>query len=309
MFKLPEFENATLFYILFALFVMVALIYFFRTIGKTPTVEGFTQMQKFILKQDDAAYDPFYAHIYDEIHLPEQRCSKELKLIFEATGLTEGTLDDSIVFLDVGSGTGETLKTLDAANLRCFGIDKSQAMIEKATQKCGKQVKIRRGDVSDSMNYDKYTFSHILCLYHTIYEIENKRKFFQNCRYWLKNGGVLVVHLVDKKKFNTVTPAGKLNFIDNPQKYSKERITKTTVDFMDFVYDSKYDIKEGPVSTIVEKFTDSATNKVRQNERRLFMESEDDILKMATNEGFTLYGKINLEPVIQDEFQSLYLLV
>jgi SAM-dependent methyltransferase len=309
MFKFPEFENATLFYILFALFVMVALIYFFRTIGKTPTVEGFTQMQKFILKQDDAAYDPFYAHIYDEIHLPEERCSKELKLILEATGLTEGTLDDSIVFLDVGSGTGETLKTLDAANLRCFGIDKSQAMIEKATEKCGKQVKIRRGDVTDSMNYDKYTFSHILCLYHTIYEIENKRKFFQNCRYWLKNGGMLIVHLVDKKKFNTVVPVGTPDLIDNPQKYANKRITKTTVDFMDFVYDSKYDIKEGPVSIFTEKFTDSATKKVRQNERRLFMESEDEILKMATNEGLTLYGKINLEPVIHDEHQSLYLLV
>jgi SAM-dependent methyltransferase len=304
MFKFLEFENATLFYILFALFVMVALIYFFRTIGKTPTVEGFTQMQKFILKQDDAAYDPFCAHIYDEIHLPEQRCSKELKLIVEATNA-----DETSVFLDVGSGTGETLKTLDAANFRCFGIDKSQAMIEKATQKCGKQVKIRRGDVTDSMNYDKYTFSHILCLYHTIYEIENKRKFFQNCRYWLKNGGMLIIHLVDKKKFNTVVPVGTPDLIDNPQKYAEKRITKTTVDFMDFVYDSKYDIKEGPISTFTEKFTDSATKKVRQNERRLFMESEDEILKMATNEGLTLYGKINLEPVIHDEHQSLYLLV
>jgi SAM-dependent methyltransferase len=304
MFKLPEFENATLFYILFALFVMVMLIYFFRTIGKTPTVEGFTQMQKFILKQDDATYDPFYAHIYDEIHLPEQRCSKELKLIIDATNA-----DETSVFLDVGSGTGETLKTLDSIGVRCFGIDKSQAMIEKATEKCGKQVKIRRGDVTDSMNYDKYTFSHILCLYYTIYEIENKRKFFQNCRYWLKNGGMLIIHLVDKKKFNTVVPVGTPDLIDNPQKYAKERITKTTVDFMDFVYDSKYDIKEGPVSTFTEKFTDSATKKVRQNERRLFMESEDEILKMATNEGLTLYGKINLEPVTHDEHQSLYLLV
>ena len=304
MFKLPEFENATLFYILFALFVMVMITYFFRTIGKIPTVEGFTQMQKFILKQDDAAYDQFYAHIYDDIHLPEERCSKELKLIIDATGL-----DNSSVLLDVGSGTGETLKTLDSIGVRCFGIDKSQAMIEKATQKCGKQVKIRLGNVIDSMNYDKYTFSHILCLYHTIYEIENKRKFFQNCRYWLKNGGMLIVHLVDKKKFNTVVPVGAPDLIDNPQKYTQTRITKTTVDFMDFVYDSKYDIKEGPVSTFTEKFTDSTTKKVRQNERRLFMESEDEILKMATNEGFTLYGKINLEPVIHDEHQSLYLLV
>ena len=304
MFKLPEFENIYLFYLLLALFLMIIANYLFRTTFAIKSVEGFTQMQKFILKRDDDSYDKFYAHIYDEIHLPEERCTKELKLILDTT-----YADETSVILDVGCGTGETLKVLDAAKFRSFGIDKSQAMIEKATQKCGKQVKIKHADVLDAMNYDKYTFSHILCLYHTIYEIENKRKFFQNCRYWLKNGGVLVVHLVDKKKFNTVVPAGKLSYIDNPQKYTKERITKTTVDFMDFVYDSRYDIKEGPVSTIMEKFTDSATKKVRQNERRLFMESEDAILQMATNEGFTLYGKINLEPVIKDEFQSLYLLV
>jgi SAM-dependent methyltransferase len=264
-------------------------------------------MQKFILKQNDDAYDNFYAHIYDDIHLPEERCEKEVNLILDATD-ADGT-EQTSVFLDVGSGTGETLKVLQDKGFRCFGIDKSHAMIEKATEKCGKQAKIRGGDVLDAMNYDKYTFSHILCLYHTIYEMENKSKFFQNCRYWLKNGGVLVLHLVDKKKFNTIVPAGKPDFVDNPQQYAKNRITKTTVDFMDFVYDSKYDIKEGAISTFMEKFTDSTTKKVRQNERQLFMESEDAILKMATNQGFSLYGKINLAPVIHDEHQSLYLLV
>ena len=307
MFKLPEFENANLFYALFALFLLGIAYYFFRTMGKTRTVDGFTQMQKFILKQNDDVYDKFYAHIYDDIHLPEERCEKEVNLILDATD-ADGT-EQTSVFLDVGSGTGETLKVLQDKGFRCFGIDKSHAMIEKATEKCGKQAKIRGADVLDAMNYDKYTFSHILCLYHTIYEIENKSKFFQNCRYWLKNGGVLVIHLVDKKRFNTVAPAGNPAFIDNPQKHVKERIVKSKIDFLDFVYDSKYDIKDGPVSTIMEKFTDAATKKVRQNERRLFMESEDDILKMATNEGFALYGKINLEPVSHDEYQSLYMLV
>lgn len=307
MFKLPEFENANLFYALFALFLLGIAYYFFRTLSNTRTVDGFTQMQKFILKQNDDSYDKFYAHIYDDIHLPEDRCEKEVQLILDATD-ADGT-EGSSVFLDVGSGTGETLKVLQDKGFRCFGIDKSQAMIEKATEKCGKQVKIRCGNVLDAMNYDKYTFSHILCLYHTIYEMENKSKFFQNCRYWLKNGGVLVIHLVDKKQFNTIVPAGKTDLVDNPQKYAKNRITKTTVDFMDFVYDSKYDIKEGAISTFMEKFTDSTTKKVRQNERQLFMESEDAILKMATNQGFSLYGKINLAPVIHDEHQSLYLLV
>lgn len=303
---LPDFENKTLFTVLFILAFVVALIYLYKTLSKdvNPYKEGFVQMQKFILKRDADAYDEFYAHIYDKIHLPEDRCKNELKLILEAT-----SADETSVFLDVGSGTGETLKTLNDVGARCFGIDKSEAMVKTAKNKCLSEVSIKNADVLDAMNYDRQTFSHILCLYHTIYEIENKAKFFQNCRYWLKNGGVLVVHLVDKGKFNTVMPAAHPYMIDNPQKYVSERITKSSVNFIDFEYDSKYDIKDGPVSTIMETFTDAATQKIRQNERRLFMESEDVILKTALNNGFSLYGKINLEPVNSDEHQSLYLLV
>jgi len=306
---LPDFENKTLFTVLFILAFLVALIYLYKTLSKdvNPYKEGFVQMQKFILKRDADAYDEFYAHIYDKIHLPEDRCKTELKLILEAT-----SADETSVFLDVGSGTGETLKTLNDVGARCFGIDKSEAMVKTAKRKCASEANseaIKNADVLDAMNYDRQTFSHILCLYHTIYEIENKAKFFQNCRYWLKNGGVLVVHLVDKGKFNTVIPAAHPYMIDNPQKYVSERITKSSVNFIDFAYDSKYDIKDGPVSTIMETFTDTATQKIRQNERRLFMESEEAILKTALNNGFSLYGKINLEPVNSDEHQNLYLLI
>ena len=302
---LPDFENKNLFMVLFSLAIVVALIFIYKKLSKdiNPYAEGFVQMQKFILKRDADTYDEFYAHIYDKIHLPKDRCKNELKLILEAT-----SADETSVFLDVGSGTGETLKTLNDVGARCFGIDKSEAMVKTAKSKCLSEA-IKNADVLDSMNYDRQTFSHILCLYHTIYEIENKAKFFQNCRYWLKNGGVLVVHLVDKRKFNTVMPAAHPEYIDNPQKYVSDRITKSSVNFIDFVYDSKYDIKDGPVSTILETFTDTATQKIRQNERQLFMESEDAILKTAINNGFSLHGKINLEPVNSDEHQSLYLLI
>lgn len=299
--------------VLFILAFVVALIYLYKILSKdiNPYAEGFVQMHKFILKRDADTYDEFYAHIYDKIHLPEDRCKTELKLILEAT-----SADETSVFLDVGCGTGETLKTLNDVGAQCFGIDKSEAMVKTAKNKCLSETNseansgsIKNADVLDAMNYNRQTFSHILCLYYTIYEIENKAKFFQNCRYWLKNGGVLVVHLVDKSKFNTVMPAAHPDMIDNPQKYVSERITKSSVNFIDFEYDSKYDIKDGPVSTVMETFTDAATHKIRQNERRLFMESEDAILKTALNNGFSLQGKINLEPVNSDEHQSLYLLV
>jgi SAM-dependent methyltransferase len=230
---LPDFENNNLFMVLFILAFVVALIYLYKTLSKdiNPYTEGFVQMQKFILKRDADAYDEFYAHIYDKIHLPEDRCKNELKLILEAT-----SADETSVFLDIGCGTGETLKTLNDVGAQCFGIDKSEAMVKTAQTKCSpKEIgSIKNADVLDAMNYNRQTFSHILCLYYTIYEIENKAKFFQNCRYWLKNGGVLVVHLVDKSKFNTVMPAAHPDMIDNPQKYVSERITKSSVNFIDF---------------------------------------------------------------------------
>ena len=188
-----------------------------------------------------------------------QIIKNELKLILEAT-----SADETSVFLDVGCGTGETLKTLNNVGARCFGIDKSEAMVKTAKSKClsgandpsqrllsqSDQGSIKNADVLDAMNYDRQTFSHVLCLYHTIYEIENKAKFFQNCRYWLKNGGVLVIHLVNKHKFNTVVPAAHPEYIDNPQKYVSDRITKSSVNFIDFTYDSKYDISAVPVEPV-----------------------------------------------------------
>lgn len=286
-------------------------IYLFRKFGKKEFSEGFTQMEKFILKQNDKSYDDFYAHIYDEIHLSRERCDEELMHILQST-----SADENSIFLDVGCGTGETLKILteteDMPQSLC-GIDKSAAMVSEAQNKCGSNAKIKQGDVSDPMHYDRKTFTHILCLYFTIYEIEDKQKFFDNCKYWLKNGGVLVVHMVDKSRFNTIMPAGIPEHIDNPQKYVSDRITKSTIDFGDFKYESKYDFSNTNNSNtnkntvvLTETFTDGATQHIRQNERVLKMEDEDTLIKMAQKAGFVPHGKIDYS---NDPHQHMYLFV
>lgn len=287
-----------LIYLLVAAVALLLFRTFFDTmIGK----EGFAQSEKFILKKDADAYDKFYAQIYDSIHLPDP--AKELDAILKIV-----EPDSNSVILEVGSGTGSALDTLTKSGAKCVGVDKSDAMIAVAKEKYGSALPLKKGDVTDPILFERNQFSHILCLDSTIYEIQNKHTFFTNCRYWLHNGGFLVLHLVDKHRFNTVARAGRPTFIENPQKYVGEHITKTEIDFHDFTYLSKYNINTKSPCTCVETFTDATTQHIRQNERTLYMDSDEDILKLAMKCGFSQHAKINMASVNDDEHQNIYIL-
>ena len=295
---IPEFKNKRLLQILVNLFILAVCILVFKFFSdKVIMKEGFVQLEKFVLKKDGQSYDDFYAQIYDKIHSPNPK--KELEEILKITGA-----DGSSAFLDVGSGTGGTLEALADSGAKCIGIDKSEAMVTIEKERCGSSV--IKGDVTEPIHFTRNQFTHILCLNQTIYEIEDKHAFFTNCRYWLRNGGALILHLVDKNRFNTVV--GKTMLVDNPQKYVKERITKSETDFGDFTYFAKYDIKQKGASAFVETFTDAQTKNVRQNERTLFMDSEEAVLKIAQQCGFSQHGKINMAPINDDEFQNIYVL-
>jgi ubiquinone/menaquinone biosynthesis C-methylase UbiE len=296
---IPEFKNKGLLHILINLFILAVLMLIVRYFNDTVVLtEGFVQKEKFVLKKDGKSYDDFYAQVYDKIHSPDPK--KELAEILKITGA-----DRNSAFLDVGSGTGCTLSALSESGAKCIGIDKSEAMVSMCKEKCGSSI--IKGDVTEPIQFTRNQFTHILCLNQTIYEIEDKHAFFTNCRYWLRNGGALVLHLVDKNRFNTVV--GKHFLLDNPQKYVKERIVKSETDFGDFTYFAKYDIRQKGVSTFVETFTDAVTKNVRQNERTLFMDTEETVLKVAQQCGFSQHGKINMASINDDEFQNIYVLV
>jgi len=287
-----------LIYLLVAAVGLIIFRKFFDTmIGK----EGFAQSEKFILKKDADSYDSFYAQIYDSIHLPDS--TKELDAILKIV-----EPDKADVVLDVGSGTGFTLNTLVKSGAKCVGVYKSDAMIATAKEKYGDNLPLQKGDVIDPILFERNRFSLILGLDATIYEIQNKHTFFTNCRYWLQNGGYLVLHLVDKHRFNTVVRAGRPMFIENPQKHVGERITKAEIDFHDFTYLSKYNINSNSPSTFVETFTDGTTHHIRQNERTLYMDSDEDILKIAGKCGFSQHAQINMASINDDEFQNIYIL-
>lgn len=281
--------------------LFLALIVLFKSANVT-NKEGYTQNDGFLFKQGTDIYDEFYANIYDHLVF------NNLKDDYEIGAIKNKTLPNSkSVILDVGSGTGHHVDKLAQYDLNVIGIDKSLAMIAKAKQNYP-QYNFVIGDVLDISKFENNQFTHIICLYFTIYYFEDKKVFFENCMEWLKPGGALIVHVVNREKFDPILPPGNPLYIVSPQKYSKERITKTKITFNDFVYSSNFELEtEKNIATFHEKFKFN-DGKTRKHEHKLYMDSEDDIINMAQETGFLIQGKIDLVNCAY-EYQYLYILL
>ena len=287
------------------LLLILAILLFLVIIYKNNQplyVEGFEQNDSFVLKQNIDSYDEFYVEKYDEIMKPEQRAEFEIATILKMTNPTMNS-----IFLDVGSGTGHLVSMLEQKGYRVFGIDKSPAMVEK----CEKQLpnnEIVCKDILDPMAFEHNTFSHILCTGFTIYEIKEKDMFFKNCYHWLIPNGYMLLHLVNRDTFNPIIPAAMSSSTDISTKYKQNRITKTNIDFPGFSYSAEYIFpKEDNKTIFTEKFFDN-NGHIRQNERTLYMESIDSILKIAMNRGFIVHAQMNMSSQNGDENQYLYIL-
>lgn len=257
--------------------------------------------KKFITKYGTDLYDDFYVQIYDDLVF------SKLKDNFEVTELIKNTNPSKTSYiLDIGSGTGHRVKNLSENGYKTIGVDISTAMINQS-KKNYPDMKYLQGDCLDSILFQPDLFSHITCLYFTIYYIENKRQFFKNCMMWLKPGGFLAIHLVNRTKFDPVIPAGSPFGIVSPQSYAKQRITSSTVVFDQFEYKSNFELKpEDDISYLYETFK-YKNGKVRKNEHKFYMETQKKILGLAREEGFILHSEINMLNC-QYENQYIYIL-
>ena len=287
--------------LLFFITILLILIVFFKSVNISKK-EGFEQSDKFLFKRGTDVYDDFYASIYDHLVFNNMKDDYEITSIVSHTTPTSQS-----VILDVGSGTGHHVAKLAEKDLNVIGIDISPSMINTAKQNFPK-YKFKLGNVLDENQFKHNSFTHILCLYFTIYYFEDKRKFFDNCMDWLMPGGFLLIHLVNREKFDPILPPGNPLYIVSPQKYAKERITKTKINFNEFVYNSNFNLdKENNVATFEEKFKFN-DGKIRKQEQKLFMETTTNILTTAQECGFIIEGKIDLLQCAY-EHQYIYILV
>lgn len=281
------------------LFIVVLL---FRNIKKNKNLsEGFQQNDQFLFKSGNDVYDDFYAQVYDYLVFNNLKDDYEVGEIINKT-----TPSSTSKILDIGCGTGNQVVNFSQKGYNIIGIDISPSMIEKAKEKYPNY----NFQVSDANNSDIFTtnsFTHITCLYFTIYYFQNKKQLLQNIYKWLVPGGYFIVHLVDRKMFDPILPPGNPLMMVSPQRYAKERITTTKVKFEGFSYDAKFDLDEKQnIAKFVEKFKMDDNNKVRKNEHILYMPEKEEIINEIQDVGFISYAIVDLINC-QYEYQYLYI--
>ena len=268
-----------------------------------PKREGFSQMEKYIIKENDNLYDDFYVDYYDDL-------SRDLaKLKFEVNEICHATkpVKKNSKILDVGCGTGNLVNKFVKKGYKIKGVDKSKAMVDKASEKYP-GCDFIHADALDSMSHQPNSFTHILCTYFTIYYMEDKLTFFKNAYEWLKKNGTLTLHLVNRDKFNPIVNAADVLLAVSPQKYAKKRITNSLVKFKDFQYKADFKLqKHKNVAIFDETFKDDSNGNVRQNKHTLYMDTQKNILGLAKSVGFILQGKIDMVQC-NYEYQYLYVL-
>ena len=305
-------------------------------------IEGFTQLEPFVLKRDQDVYDEVYGEMYDTLTNSSSRSKWEIENVLKMTDVDK----TNSVFLDVGSGSGVKVNELQKKGYTAYGVDKSPAMIEIAEKQFPEMV-TKKGDVFDPMLFDRSTFTHILCMNYTIYEFKDKLQFFKNCYFWMLPNSYLVLHLVEPQLFNAVVPISKNEWV--PDKKDKDkRITDTLVDFFDFTplnnsirtadefstklpvtdlniapqrgvdsklhwynYHARYHFpteKDDNQVIFTQTITDKKTKNIRQNVQILYMDNIDDILNMANRAGFVFNSKTDMIDLNGDKNQYLYIL-
>jgi ubiquinone/menaquinone biosynthesis C-methylase UbiE len=248
-------------------------------------IEGFVGTK--IIPTGDL-YDKFYAGIYDTLF------NDEAKSKYEVLELTDQIrAKDSAKILDLGCGTGDHVKMLKDEGYNVTGLDKSNAMLQKAKEK-SPNARLVIGDMESDDTFPIESFTHITCYYFTIYYAKNLDKFISNVYYWLQEGGIFAVHIVNKDKFDPILDASSPFPGFSVQKYSKKRVTKSTVHFNNFVYNAEFKINKSGKAYFNETFEFKHKPQIRKQQHDFNMFKIKTFLRKMKDNNFEMIGKTDL---------------
>ena len=289
--------------ILIFMTLLLLLILVFKGFDSNSGKEGFEQSDKFLIKTGPEVYDKFYADIYDYLVFNNLKDDYEVGEI-----INKANPSSSSRILDVGCGTGHHVASLSSKGLDVLGIDIAPSMIDKAKANFP-DYKFQVADALNGSEFEPASFTHILCMYFSIYYFKDKTQFFNNCYNWLMPGGYLIVHLVDRDRFDPILPPGNPLMYVSPQRYAKKRITSTKVKFTDFSYSADFNLDDkNDIAQFVEKFKNDSDGKVRKNEHIMYMPDIQQIVDEAQACGFIVDSQIDLLQC-QYEYQYLYVFI
>lgn len=254
-----------------------------------------------VLKNSDI-YDPFYVSIYDSIFSEPSRIEKDVKTVLDKT-----KYDSNSSLLDIGSGTGLHVRTLHETFKNIRGLDKSEEMV-KFSKKRFPYIEFKVGDAMDNTLFQPSSFSHITMFYFTFYIFHDTYGILHNVYSWLKPGGYLVVHLVNRKLFDPILSlANPIQFV-SPQKYAEKRITTSEIKFNDFKYKSDFVLDDVQNTAIFEEtLKHDKTGNVRKHIHTSTAPKLKIVIDTAEKVGFKVVNKVDMTD-IQYEYQYLYVL-
>jgi SAM-dependent methyltransferase len=293
--------------------VIIANYLYFRYGKKLD--EGFDNVEAFanpdgpdgdtVILGNESLYDAFYAKVYDKVVDGATRQEAETALTLAwARGFRPET--SSISVLDVGCGTGGDVEQFRRAGVgSVIGLDASEAMIAAARRRVPRGD-FKVGDVEQIGLFAAGQFNLITLYYFTYYYIKDPDSALRNMFNWLAPGGCLVIHLVNREKFDPVLEAANPFVAFSVQKYSKKRVTKSSVAFDGFDYDANFE-HEGDNAEFREefKFRDGRT---RRQVHHLRMPRMEAVVSRAESNGFVYKQFIDLT-AIGYEYQYLFCFV
>ena len=258
--------------------------------------EDMTSGKRFESKFDDNVYDAFYSKYYDDIYENKERDVAQLKII-----VSYAKNKKFVKMLDIGCGTGYHVHLLNKMKYDVVGLDKSKHMIEKAQSKYN-DCEFIVGNILVNNLFDYNSFTHLLCLNKTIYNIKDKDKFFDNCSLLLTADGLLIIHLIDRDKFKPFILPKNDNVLHNPENYNNAISTNVIKFDKNMEYVSHYEVLNNsnsldPYSCYHEKFENLETHNIRKNTINLYMPTIDEIVTIAFIKGFVIKDKKSLESV------------
>jgi SAM-dependent methyltransferase len=278
--------------------------------------EGFENMEANSKAQDESTgqvkylnnselYDEFYASIYDQLTQGTFRTQAEVALMFHEW-TKRGEDKETFSVLDAGCGTGIAVASFAKLGVKkVVGLDNSEAMLKQAkehtmpattlTDVKKAAIEWRKQDLLSPGACEGGEFTHACLLYFTVYYFIDKETLFRNLFFWVKPGGKLVVHVVNKHKFDPIldSAAGWVGF--SLQKYADKRINRSDVTFNKMKYSGEFDLQD-PRAEFRETFR-FQDGKVRRQKHETKMESMDEIVGMAKVSGWDYVGYTDLTQV------------